>query len=135
MISEDFEEVFEDRVNKCRNALIRKNIEYARGSDMFSNFRKAAARQSCTVERALLGMETKHSISIADLIVDLDNGIEHPMPIWEEKIGDELNYLFLLRGLLAERYSHLDGRAIAGEKPKVPCMRRTTNTCDDVLDV
>jgi hypothetical protein len=81
-----------------------KNTEYARGGDKLSNFKKASGRLGTTPESALLGMETKHSISIVDLIQDLDKGIHHPMSIWEEKIGDELNYMFLLRGLLAERY-------------------------------
>jgi len=53
-------------------------------------------------------METKHSISIVDMIQDLEKGIHHSMEKWEEKIGDELNYLFLLRGMLEERYGQRD---------------------------
>ena len=104
MTYEDFETCFESRVDLCRRVLVGKNTEYARGGDKLSNFKKAAGRLGSTPESALLGMENKHSISIVDMIQDLDKGIHHPMDKWEEKIGDELNYLFLLRGLLEERY-------------------------------
>lgn len=105
MTYDEFESCFEARVDLCRRVLIGKNTEYARGGDKLSNFKKAAGRLGSTPETALLGMECKHSISIVDLIQDLEKGIHHPMDKWEEKIGDSLNYLFLLRGLLQERYN------------------------------
>jgi len=104
MTYEEFEKCFESRIDLCRRVLVGKNTEYARGGDKLSNFKKAAGRLGTTPETALLGMETKHSISIVDMIQDLERGIHHSMEKWEEKIGDELNYLFLLRGLLEERY-------------------------------
>jgi len=106
MTHEEFEKVFEARIALCRSVLIEKNAEYARGGDKLSNFKKASGRLGSTPESALLGMETKHSISIVDLIQDLERGQHHSMAIWEEKIGDELNYLLLLRALLSERYEH-----------------------------
>lgn len=109
MTLEDFEKTFMARVSKCQAVLIGKNTEYARGGDKLSNFKKAAGRLGSTPEEALLGMETKHSISIVDLIQDLGKGIHHPMSVWDEKIGDELNYLFLLNALLQERYSFEGG--------------------------
>lgn len=105
MTLEEFEKVFNARVAKCQTVLIGKNTEYARGGDKLSNFKKAAGRLGSTPEFALLGMENKHSISIVDMIQDLEKGIHHPMSMWDEKIGDELNYLFLLWGLLSERYA------------------------------
>lgn len=104
MTIEEFEKCFNARVDMCRSVLIAKSTEYARGGDKLSNFKKAAGRLGCTPEEALLGMENKHSISICDMIQDLGKGIEHAMAKWDEKIGDELNYLFLLYGLLKERY-------------------------------
>lgn len=104
MTYEEFSECFESRVDLCRRVLIGKNTEYARGGDKLSNFKKAAGRLGQSPETALIGMETKHSISIVDMVQDLERGIHHPMDKWEEKIGDELNYMFLLRGLLEERY-------------------------------
>ena len=84
---EQFEKVFEARIDLCRRMLIGKNTEYARGGDRLSNFKKAAGRLGCTPEEALIGMENKHSISIVDLVQDLGSGIHHPMSLWEEKIG------------------------------------------------
>ena len=49
-------------------------------------------------------MASKHFVSLTDLINDLESGVDHPMTLWEEKIGDAENYLLLLEGLLKERY-------------------------------
>lgn len=106
MTLEQFEGVFEARIDLCRRVLIGKNQEYARGGDKLSNFKKASGMLGQTPEGALQGMMTKHQVSIADLIQDLDKGIHHPMSMWEEKIGDSINYLLLLRGLLEERYGN-----------------------------
>lgn len=106
MTLEQFENVFEARIDLCRRVLIGKNQEYARGGDKLSNFKKAAGLLGQTPEGALLGMMAKHQVSIADLIQDLDKGTHHSMSMWEEKIGDALNYLLLLRGLLEERYGN-----------------------------
>jgi hypothetical protein len=103
MTEETFMEVFKDRVNKCQTLLISKNLEYARDGDKLSNFKKAAALQGCCPEKALQGMMAKHQISISDMINDLNDDIYTSMEIWEEKLNDALNYLFLLDALLEER--------------------------------
>lgn len=105
MNNSDFEVVFNTQVDICRRTLIQKNEDYARGGDKLSNFKSAAGLQRCTPEKALQGMMAKHQVSINDLIDDLDRGIFHPMPVWNEKIQDALNYLFLLKALLLERAS------------------------------
>jgi hypothetical protein len=105
MTYEEFSECFESRVDLCRRVLVGKNTEYARGGDKLSNFKKAGGLQGCVPELALQGMMAKHQVSILDLIKDLDKDQHHSIAIWEEKLGDALNYLFLLRALLAERYS------------------------------
>ena len=56
----------------------------------------------CTPEKALVGMWTKHIISILDIV----DGIEAKAPadaVIEEKIGDAVNYLILLEAMLKER--------------------------------
>lgn len=102
MTSKKFENCFEDRVQLCREVLCAKNKEYARGGDKLSNFKKAAALQSCEPSSALYGMLAKHLVSIADLINDREKGKEIPTVLWEEKIGDALNYLFLLDAVVKE---------------------------------
>ena len=103
MNNEDFEKVFNAQVIICKRLLIKKNEDYARGGDKLSNFKSAAGLQRCTPERALQGMMAKHQVSINDMITDLDNGYCASLDVWEEKINDALNYLFLLKALLVER--------------------------------
>jgi len=103
MNNEDFEKVFNAQVIICKRLLIKKNEDYARGGDKLSNFKSAAGLQRCTPERALQGMMAKHQVSINDMITDLDNDYCASLDVWEEKINDALNYLFLLKALLVER--------------------------------
>ena len=77
-----------------------KAKEYATGGDRLHNFRVAAAFQGITEEQALLGMAMKHFVSIRDLVFD---GKEHTVPMWEEKIKDSINYLFLLWAMVCEK--------------------------------
>lgn len=102
MTYEEFADCFESRVDLCRRVLVGKNTEYARGGDKLSNFKKAAAFQGLTPAGALQGMMAKHQVSIVDLIGDLEKGINHKQDLWDEKIGDALNYLFLLDAIIKE---------------------------------
>jgi len=103
MTGEAFEKIFEARVDLCRRVLVGKNTDYARGGDKLHNFRQIAETEGCTMERAAQGMLVKHWQSIRDMIGDLDRGQYHNMALWEEKIGDAINYLFLLRAMIEER--------------------------------
>ena len=103
MNTEEFSRCFESRVDLCRRVLIGKNVDYARGGDKLHNFKMAAEMEGVTPEQALRGMLLKHWQSLRDMTNDLDRGMFHPMDIWEEKLGDALNYLFLLRALIEER--------------------------------
>ena len=50
-------------------------------------------------------MDLKHRTSISDMLDDLINpDREYSREIWDEKIIDHINYMFLLYALLAERY-------------------------------
>lgn len=104
MTTDQFTKCFENRVDLCRRVLIGKNVDYARGGDKLHNFKEAAAMEGTTPEQALRGMLLKHWQSLRDMTNDLDSGIYHPMDIWEEKLGDALNYLFLLRALIQESH-------------------------------
>lgn len=99
MDSETFERIFEDGVDKIRHTLIVKAREYADDSDRMRNFTKAAAFIGGTPEQALWGYLVKHLISISDMI---ESGQKFPEGTWDEKVGDALTYLFLLRALVVE---------------------------------
>jgi len=106
MKNEDFKKVVEQRIEKIKAVLGKKGAEYTRGGDRFSNFKRAAAvRGNQTPEDALLGMMMKHIVSIIDLIEDMQDSTETvaSYDIWSEKIGDSINYLILLEGMIIER--------------------------------
>ena len=90
---------FEDRVQKCRDTLIVKAKEYAT-DDRLHNFMVSADFMGVSPEQACLSFMTKHLVSISDMCGDSTQGKSHTLEIWDEKIGDALNYLFLLSALV-----------------------------------
>lgn len=105
----DFENILEGRIVKIRSILKAKATEYARG-DRLSNFKKAAALENCTPETALVGMMTKHIIALYDFVQDLEADHIASIAQWDEKIGDTINYLILLEGLVRDRINESSGR-------------------------
>ena len=59
----------------------------------------AAELEGVTMAQALAGMMAKHTVSIYDMC---RSGEEYPLWLWEEKITDHLNYLFLLNAVVRE---------------------------------
>jgi hypothetical protein len=102
MNTEKFNQVLNDRIFEIRAVLSSKAKEYAT-EDRLHNFKVAARRRNQTPERALMGMKEKHSVSIEDIIDNIDKGILPSKELLNEKIGDEINYLILLEALLLER--------------------------------
>ena len=78
-----------------------KADEYAT-DDRLHNFKVAAELQNCTPIKALAGMMCKHTVSVYDLVNDVENGKTVPIELWNEKIGDSINYLLLLTALIEE---------------------------------
>lgn len=95
MESAEFQKIVEARVGKCLGTLTVKATEYTKG-DRLHNFKKAAEVLRTTKEKALLGFATKHLISVIDIVEDLERGVWVTGPVWDEKIGDLINYLLLL---------------------------------------
>ena len=108
MTTPEFLKLVADRLEKIQETLGRKGKEYARG-DRLSNFKRAASIQRMSPEKAWLGIWAKHLVSILDMIDDIEQGCSNaPMELWDEKIGDSVNYLILLEGLVWERIRHKD---------------------------
>lgn len=124
MRSEFFEKVVQDQLERSWNLLIKKGQEYTPGAlrssqtgfeaagqanispyddevetDRLAHFKKAAAMMNTTPRAALLGMLSKHLISVSDMCMDK---APHDVAIWDEKITDSINYLLLLRALVEE---------------------------------
>lgn len=102
-----FEKVFEAQVDACRRVLVEKAREYAT-DDRLHNFRVAATLMGTTPAAALSGFMAKHMVSIYDLIRAEANGETVTMAMWDEKIGDALNYLFLLKAVVEEPHIAVD---------------------------
>ena len=48
-------------------------------------------------------MMAKHTVSVYDLIQKQEHGVGVSKEMWEEKIGDSINYLILLSALVEEK--------------------------------
>lgn len=116
MTIEQFNTIIRDQVNTCTETLTGKGHEYSpntflgteetdgqlsfiQSSDRLAHFKKAAAIMSTTPKAALLGMLSKHLVSVSDMCVD---GRKYPMERWNEKITDSINYLLILRAIVEE---------------------------------
>lgn len=102
MDAEGLREAFERRRQLCQDVLIEKNAEYATDTDVMHNFAKAADLIGCTPEQALFGFLTKHIISLSDMVAKGDPEY-YTQTEWDEKIGDTLNYLFLLDAMVSPK--------------------------------
>ena len=104
MQREMFNQVMNDLIAKCQSTLQQKAKEYAPSIDRLHNFKVAAELNGETPVQACWGMATKHIVSIADMV--RENGEhQHPISVWDEKVGDALNYLILLYALETEQQS------------------------------
>lgn len=101
----DFEKILESRLMMIKETLSSKAKEYASDNNRFHNFDVAGRIAGTTAEKALMGMMLKHEVSVRDL-VDLAGGLNNNKitdELINEKIGDNINYLILLEGLLKRR--------------------------------
>jgi hypothetical protein len=102
MTHEAFERVLQEQLTICTDILCRKSKEYSTDADKLHNFKNAADLQGISQIQALSGMMAKHTISIYDMCM---SGKTYPIPHWEEKITDSINYLLLLKGIIVEEAS------------------------------
>ena len=96
--SDEFLDILNERIATINVVLGSKAKEYAFKGDRLYNFNQAAVINSTTPAKALWGMATKHLVSIQDLI---NNRLENTEKNVNEKIGDMINYLILLEGILS----------------------------------
>lgn len=91
----EFDAIIRSRMFKCTKTLDVKAQEYA-VVDRLHNFRRAGAMLGCSPERALVGFLAKHLVSIFDIVDAIDLNKRPKPEVWDEKIGDAINYLLLL---------------------------------------
>lgn len=103
MKEEDLKKIMEKQFERCMVVMLGKSIEYTEGSDdKLEHFRAAAALMGVTPEAALMGMMSKHLVSVADMCMDQRGSESYSMDRWDEKITDSINYLLLLRAIVEE---------------------------------
>lgn len=98
MTATEFERIFEEQVERSRMVLVNKADEYAT-EDRLHNFKVAASLEGKTPEQDLAGMMAKHTVSVYDMA---ESGQFYPIELWQEKITDHINYLFLLNAIVRE---------------------------------
>ena len=101
MNNENFNKIIHEQIERCEAALCKKADEYAT-DDMLHNFKVAAGIQNCLPTTALGGMMAKHTVSVYDMLRGLEEGKSYPLELWDEKIGDSINYLLLLAAAVRE---------------------------------
>lgn len=105
MTIDSFNRIVEAQLETCAKTLLGKGKEYAPAAvkssavDRLAHFKKAAAIIGGTPKEALLGMLTKHLVSVADMCTD---GKVYSKDRWSEKITDSINYLLILRAMIEE---------------------------------
>lgn len=117
MTIKDFDAAVHTQIGLCESMLVSKGQEYA--ADVYANestenslvkgqpepdrllhFKKAAAIMNTTPKVALLGMLSKHIVSVSDMCTDKDT--HYSLEKWGEKITDSINYLLILRAIVEE---------------------------------
>ena len=96
--TEKFDQIVDKMLKHCLSTLNAKAKEYAT-DDRLHNFKRAAELQRCTPKRALEGMMAKHIISLFDMAGSNET---FPIALWDEKLGDTINYCLLMRALVEE---------------------------------
>ena len=99
MNAQRFNQVLSDQIERINEILGVKAREYADDKDRLHNFKASAALQGCTPREALIGLMSKHTISVYDMGRAKQ---DFPLEKWDEKITDHINYLILLRALIVE---------------------------------
>lgn len=88
------------QVEHCLNLLTSKGKEYAgEKADRLIAFKKAAALQGTSQAEAAFGMLAKHLVSVADMVAEPE---KYSSDKWDEKIGDSINYLLIIRAIAEE---------------------------------
>jgi len=101
---EQFNEVLQQRLDKIQQILFVKGREYASNTSRYHNFEVAARFTDTSKEKALVGMMLKHWVSVLDLVEIATLSPERlSIEQVDEKIGDSINYLILLEGMLVGR--------------------------------
>lgn len=97
LTDQEFEELFNDMVQKCKKELINKNKEYAKKGNRFDSFDSAAIEYNTTPLVVWGILFDKHYRAIRSYI---NKEKEYSNEKIEGRIMDCINYLYLLLGII-----------------------------------
>jgi len=99
----NFKKLLEERFSKTRKVYSKKMNEYANDLDVFLSFKKGVGFSfQNTPEGVAWEYACKHFESIKTIISKLPDEVPSDELV-DEKIGDAINYLIILEGLIKER--------------------------------
>jgi len=98
-----FNAIVDEVLTSIFEVLQQKSVEYSSEGDRLHNFKAAGLLDEVSPEKSLLGMMAKQEVSVRDIVKGIDKGKKFTKAQLDEKLGDWINYLILLKGLLIER--------------------------------
>lgn len=98
MTPQEFENVLEIQIERCRSVLSAKGADYTDGKDRLFNFKQLAELLGIDPKVVWATYWLKHVLAIANFC---SCGKVESEPI-AGRIDDAINYLFLLKGLIEE---------------------------------
>lgn len=102
MTAKQFNVVLETQIDSIRKVLGFKANEYA-SADRLHNFKETARQFGGTPSEACWGFMLKHLTGIGDMC----KGLKPATPaMLDERIGDVINYMILLKAILTEQYEN-----------------------------
>lgn len=99
MTNEEFMLEVEASINRAKKTLAYKASVYAPHNDRLENFKCAASVQGINPIQALVGMMTKHYVSVCEMS---KNPLYFDLKVWNEKLGDLRNYVLLCEALIRD---------------------------------
>jgi hypothetical protein len=117
MTPSEFTDVLERRIELTRKVLDSKAKEYAPGDDRLHNFHAAGGLKGESPAQAAWGMMVKHIVSVADMVRQPQS---HSQAVWDEKIGDLVNYAVLIEACVTEERGQQINAAIMKQSAHTP---------------
>lgn len=99
MTREEYNKLIEAQLKRVKETLIKKSKEYSTDNLPLHNFHQSAKILRVSPKESAFAFMVKHLTSITDM---LQSDTDYPMELWEEKLGDAKNYLFLIECLVQE---------------------------------
>lgn len=96
---QEFERLFEERIEKCKNVLAVKAEEYSSDEDKMRNFNVAGRMLGVPPYKIAFYYMMKHFESVYEIVIE-DKKVSRD--VWDEKVGDLLNYIFLIDAMVVK---------------------------------